>query len=218
MIVASDFDGTLTAGEMWRGVAQYVSEHGRGLRLWLFMLPKLSRRLLTRVGIGDALKLRSAFMEQLPSVTAGFTMDQVRDLAKWVVDNELWPKRRQAVIAELARHQQEGKRVIVISGAYQPILEEFARRINAEAIGTPLEVVDGKLSGRLSGALNVGNAKADRLRDALNGDVLELAYGDTQNDIPMLIMGNSAVAVNPDSGLRALATVKGWRIIEDAGK
>ena len=217
-VVASDFDGTLTAGEMWRGVARYVTDHGRGMQLRLFLLPKLSRMILTRLGIGDGAALRSQFMEKLPTVTAGYTTAQVRELATWVVDNELWPKRRIQVIEELARHQQDGKRVIVISGAYQPILEQFTKRLNAEAIGTPLEFVDGKLSGRLGGALNVGEAKAERLRAALDGGELDIAYGDTLNDAPMLNMARTAVVVNPDAQMRAMATAKGWRIVEDGAK
>jgi phosphoserine phosphatase len=173
--------------------------------------------ILSRFGVGDPLKLRAEFMEQLPTVTAGMTAEEVHALAMWVVDNELWPKRRMGVIQELMQHQRDGKRVIVISGAYQPILQVFANKLNAEGIGTPLEFVGDKLSGKLAGDLNVGEAKAARLRAALNGDTLELSYGDSQNDIPMMIMAQSAVAVNPDDGLRALATVKGWRIIEDAG-
>src|SRR5689334_15928260 len=115
MIIASDFDGTLTTGEMWRGVARYVTDHGRGMKLRMFLLPRLPRMILSRVGVGDALKLRAEFMERLPTVTAGMTQEEVHALAMWVVDNELWPKRRMNVIQELMQHQRDGKRVIVIS-------------------------------------------------------------------------------------------------------
>lgn len=216
MIVASDFDGTLTAGEMWRGVARYVRDHGRGALLQRFMLLRLPNMLLSRIGIGSRSALRNRFMEQLPQVTAGMSEAEVRDLAVWVVENELWPKRRQPVLDELAAHQRDGKRVIVISGAYQPILETFTAKISAEAIGTPLEFGAGKLTGKLGGVLNVGEAKAARLRATLNGQTLAVAYGDTENDLPMLRLAQTAVAVNPDAALRAAAVAGNWRIIEVA--
>jgi phosphoserine phosphatase len=214
-IVASDFDGTLTTGEMWRGVARYVREHGRGATLRRFLLARLPRMVMMRLGVGDQVALRSRFMEQLPQVTAGFSTAQVDDLAQWVVEQELWPKRRQPILDELEGYRQQGKRILVVSGAYQPILQAFADRIHAEAIGTPLAFKDGQLTGALAGALNVGAAKAERLRAVIGAEALDVAYGDTQNDIPMLSLAKAAVVVNPDAALRSAALAQGWRVIED---
>lgn len=217
MIIASDFDGTLTTGEMWRGVSAYVSDHGRRTRMNLFLYPRLPRLLLARAGIGDRREVQRKFMHELPRVTAGMTTDEVRDMAQWVVENELWNNRRQSVIAELEQYRQQGHRVIVISGAYQPILEAFTARMGAgyEAIGTPLEFTNDKLSGKLGGALNVGEAKADRLRAAVGDQSIDIAYGDTMNDLPMLKLAKTPIVVKADEELANLAHAMNWRVIEE---
>jgi phosphoserine phosphatase len=216
MIIASDFDGTLTTGEMWRGVAQYVSEHGRRWKLNLFFYPRLPQLLLARAGVGDRRRVQQRFMEKLPGVTAGMSEAEVRDLAAWVVENELWSKRREPVLRELEKYRQQGHRVIVVSGAYQPILEAFTARISCEAIGTPLEYADGKLTGRLAGMLNIGEAKAQRLREAAGDAGVDVAYGDTMNDLPMLKLARTPVVIPADEKLTTLAKAMGWRVLESA--
>ncbi|MBX3065560.1 MAG: HAD-IB family phosphatase [Anaerolineae bacterium] len=216
MIIASDFDGTLTTGEMWRGVSAYVSDHGRRWKMNMFLYPRLPIFLLTRVGLLDRRRVQQNFMHKLPMVTAGMSTSEVREMAHWVVENELWNNRRQAVLAELEQYRQQGHRVIVISGAYQPILEMFTARMGEgyEAIGTPLEFSDGKLSGKLAGALNVGEAKADRLRAAVGDQGIDIAYGDTMNDLPMLKLAKTPIVVKADEELANLARAMKWRIIE----
>ena len=126
----------------------------------------------------------------------------------------LWPRRRSEIIAALRAHQIAGERVLITSASYQPVLEHFARKLGAEALGSPLEVADEALTGRLAGALNVGEVKAQRLHEALGEVRLYAAYGDTGADIPMLLLSDHPVAVYPDRRLRATARALGWMVLE----
>jgi phosphoserine phosphatase len=58
--------------------------------------------------------------------------------------------------------QGGGARVIIASDAYQVMVEAFARRIDAEAIGTPLAYEDGRLIG-LGAAVSVRARKAQNV-------------------------------------------------------
>jgi phosphoserine phosphatase len=156
-------------------------------------------------------------MEQLPALIRQYSESQVAAMAEWVVEHELWPKRRQAMLDELAQHRAANKRVVVASGAYQPVLAAFCARLDVECIGTPLEMRDGRLTGRLSGPLNVADTKAASITRLTAGQPIEMAYGDTVQDLPLLKLAKTPVAVNPEPKLRALALAHGWRIIEDAG-
>jgi phosphoserine phosphatase len=93
-----------------------------------------------------------------------------------VVEHHLWPKRKTQVITELQKCKLEGARLILVSGTYQAVLEAFVSRLNAEAIGSPLEVINGKLTGRLAGPINVGNQKVSSLK-AAGISSLEAAFG-----------------------------------------
>ena len=61
-----------------------------------------------------------------------------------------------------------------------------------------------------------GEAKADAVQELAAREGLDLAqcsaYSDSINDLPMLSLVGTAVAVNPDSALRAEARDRGWEI------
>lgn len=104
---------------------------------------------------------------------------------------------------------------LLAAGGYQPVLEAFARKIGAEAVGTPLEFSGGEATGRLVGAVNTGKAKAERLRERVGAGELRAAYGDTWADLGMLDLSEAPVAVQPDPLLRKEALERGWRVLGD---
>ena len=61
-----------------------------------------------------------------------------------------------------------------------------------------------------------GEAKAEAVRALAAREGLDLerctAYSDSANDLPMLTLTGTAVAVNPDTELRAVARSRGWTI------
>ena len=77
-------------------------------------------------------------------------------------------------------------------------------------------MVDGKYTGRLVGELMHGPAKAEAVLALSEREGLDLSrctdYSDSSNDLPMLSLTGSAVAVNPDTELRAIARARGWTI------
>jgi phosphatidylglycerophosphatase C len=113
----------------------------------------------------------------------------------WVADQTFWPHRRVAVVEELVAHRANGRRVLIVSGMFEPILQQFAAKLQVESIGTPVEVVNGRLTGEIIGQLNVGPPKVAQLQQ-LPGRLVA-AYGDTLRDIPMLELAETAVAVHP---------------------
>ena len=53
---------------------------------------------------------------------------------------------------------------------------------------------------------------AARGRSFADGDIT--FYSDSRNDLPLLEKSQNPVATNPDDTLRAIATERGWRILE----
>jgi len=93
----------------------------------------------------------------------------------------------------------------------------IARRLGLTgALGTVAEVKDGRYTGRLVGEMMHGEAKAEAVRALAEREGLDLsrctAYSDSANDLPMLSLTGTAVAVNPDTELRAVARSRGWTI------
>ena len=211
--VASDLEGTLTAGETWRGVGRYLKRHGRGAKYRAFFLSRLPGVLLAKMGLADGQAVRDGFLVGMARLFRGMTQAEVDGMAEWVVGEELWPKRRQAVLGELETHAEAGRRVVLAAGGYQPVVEAFARRIGAEAVGTLLEFSEGEATGRLVGGVNTGRVKAERLGEHVGAGELHVAYGDTSADLLMLEMSEAPVAVWPDPRLRKEALDRGWRLL-----
>jgi phosphoserine phosphatase len=213
MIFASDLEGTLSTGSTWKAVARYLNEHGFKSQYRVFLALHLPPYPLAKVGLIDDQAYRNWWMKDLTMFLKGFDTARINDLADYVVAHELWPNRRVNVVAELEQHTRDGHEVILSSGTYQPVLENFARRIGAVALGTPLEMVDGKSTGKLGAPMNTGKVKAATLTRYLNGRTLDGAYGDTHADVPMLELCNTPVAVAPDNRLSRVAALRGWRVV-----
>ncbi|MCX7740396.1 MAG: HAD-IB family phosphatase [Meiothermus sp.] len=213
--IAADLEGTLTTGETWRGMAAWMQAHGRAGQYRRFFYRHLPGAVAARLGLGDKRAFQDRFMEGAAGLLAGLSQEELWAVSEWVVTNELWPRRRLQVLDELQKIQQQGRRLVLCSATFQPILEAFARRMGegVVALGTPLEVEGGIFTGRLQGPVRSGARKAEQLRAFLRGEALFAAYGDSLPDLPMLELAEEPVVVHPEARLRQLAVERNWRVI-----
>jgi HAD superfamily hydrolase (TIGR01490 family) len=115
------------------------------------------------------------------------------------------------------QHLDAGQRVWLVTATPVELARIIAHRLGLTgALGTVSEIVEGRYTGRLVGELMHGEAKAEAVRALAEREGLDLsrctAYSDSANDLPMLTLCGSAVAVNPDTELRAVARSRGWTI------
>lgn len=214
--VATDLEGTLSAGEVWRGIGAYLKTHGRAREHRLFFASHFVPALLARSGITDKQKFRNVWLADQAKLLRGYSQAELDTLAEWVVENELWAKRRLPVIQELQAHHAAGCTLILASGAYEPIARAFALRLslaNIQVLSTPLEMVNGRATGNFASAIGVDSVKARHVRALIGDGELVAAYGDTLADAPMLELSAAPVAVSPDEALLKLAAMRGWRIL-----
>ncbi len=221
MAVATDLEGTLTTAQTWRALGAYLVAHGRGRAYRRMFARNLPWALMARSGILPIEVVRERWMLGLLNLFRGDAAESFAEASSWVVEHHLWPQRRPEVVAALRVHQAAGERLVLASGAFQPVVEAFARRLPQEirtpapiAIGSPVAVREGRLDGGLDGPLNVGDAKARRLHEALGSERLYAAYGDSGDDVPMLLLSDRPVAVYPDRVLRRTASDLGWSVFE----
>jgi HAD superfamily hydrolase (TIGR01490 family) len=130
-----------------------------------------------------------------------------------IIADKIWPGTR-----ELAQmHLDAGQQVWLVTATPYELAITIARRLGLTgALGTVAESVDGVFTGRLVGELLHGAGKAHAVRSLAIREGLNLkrctAYSDSINDVPLLSLVGTAVAVNPDPQLRALARERGWEI------
>ena len=220
-VVASDMDGTLATVDTWRGVHAWILEHHPSPAARRFVTVRLPRVMLAKAGLLDKEAFRARWLVDQARLLAGLPEARLEEMGEWVAEHHLWPVRRQAGIdavtaaAAEARAAHPGARLVLATGAFQPIGDAFARRIGADvALGTPLVVRDGVATGELGMVVQAGEAKAAAVLDAAGGAEALAAFGDTVADIPLLRIAVRAVAVAPDRALRREAAARGWEILE----
>ncbi len=212
-VVISDVEGTLTTGSSWRALQRYFKTHYNAWVYNRFFMGWLPRYLLVKLGVVSRREAMLLWMQKEVRLFLGFRRDEFAEMANWVVEHEMWPKRRKAVIAELEAYRQEGVKIILSSSAYQPIVSAFGRKIGADAIGCSLVFVHDQVSG-IELPINAYEEKAVGIKRRYEGARILAAYGDTGSDIPMMELSHEPVAVFPNPKLRQVAVANGWRILE----
>jgi HAD superfamily hydrolase (TIGR01490 family) len=114
-------------------------------------------------------------------------------------------------------HLDAGQRVWLVTATPVELARIIARRLGLTgALGTVAEVENGLYTGRLVGEPLHGPSKAEAVKALAEREGLDLsrctAYSDSANDIPMLSCVGTAVAINPDTHLRAEAKERGWEV------
>jgi HAD superfamily hydrolase (TIGR01490 family) len=115
-------------------------------------------------------------------------------------------------------HQDAGRPIYIVTASTQDTAEMIAHVLAFDGgVGAPLEVRDGRYTGRLSGPMTYREGKVEALRRLAERDGLDLAaswaYSDSESDLPMLRAVGHPVAVNPDRELARVASEEGWDVV-----
>ncbi|WP_370970282.1 HAD family hydrolase [Amycolatopsis sp. cg9] len=155
--------------------------------------------------------------ERALSFVAGRTVAELTSISEEIYDELMADKIWSGTRALAQMHLDAGQRVWLVTATPIELAAIISRRLGLTgALGTVAETRDGVYTGRLVGDLLHGRAKAHAVRALASREGLNLkrctAYSDSANDIPMLSAVGTAVAVNPDGGLRDVARARGWEI------
>ena len=136
------------------------------------------------------------------------------------------PAIRPQALALVRQHQAAGDALVIVTAT-----NEFVTGPIAQAFGVPdLIAVElerdtapggsGWITGEIKGIPSAREGKVRRVEQWLASrklawaDVESTFYTDSINDLSLLEKVSHPVATNPDERLRALATERGWRILE----
>ncbi|MBD0023546.1 HAD-IB family hydrolase [Gordonia pseudamarae] len=150
---------------------------------------------------------------------AGKTYAELLDFGATLFREETAAKLRPQMWQLLRVHREMGHRIVIASSATRFQIEPIAREIDADhALATDVEVVDGVVTGEILGRPLWGPGKAAAVRRLANEYDLDLkssfAYSDGNEDVPYLESVGHPAAISPQSGLRAVATDRGWPILD----
>jgi putative phosphoserine phosphatase/1-acylglycerol-3-phosphate O-acyltransferase len=206
-----DFDGTLIAG--------YSAE--------AFVLDAIRRRkvdpqtMIRSLLAGLDMHLRgsdvTALMEIAAEAGKGRREEALIELGQRLFRERLagtvYPEARALVKA----HQRQGHTVALASSATRFQAAPLASDLGIEhVLCTKIEVVDGRLTGRVDGPVLWGKNKADAVAAFAAEAGLKLAdsygYANGDEDVEFLETVGRPRPLNPGSGLAAVAAERGWPI------
>ncbi|HCD4228675.1 HAD-IB family hydrolase [Corynebacterium striatum] len=181
------------------------------------ILPIAWKQLKYRVSGSENADDIAAGRVQALEFVKGRTVEDMVALCEEIVDASL-ARRAYPGTNQLAQmHIAAGQQVWLVTATPVQLAQVLAKRFGfTGALGTVPEVVDGKFTGRLVGDILHGPGKTHAVAALATIENLDLerctAYSDSVNDVPMLSMVGTAVAINPDSKLRDVAEDNGWLI------
>ena len=119
-------------------------------------------------------------------------------------------------------HRKAGDALVIVTAT-----PEFVTRPIAHSFGIDELIAfdlargpGGWITGEIAGVPSFREGKVTRVAQWLAArgrsfaDVDITFYSDSRNDLPLLEKSQNPVATNPDDTLRAIATERGWRILE----
>jgi HAD superfamily hydrolase (TIGR01490 family) len=210
-----DVDNTMMMGSSMfhisRGLAarKFFTTRDLGRFAW--------RQTVFRIGGSEPAGYLAEARKAALAFAAGWHVDEVVRLGEEIYDEimaeRIWPGTR--ALAE--SHLDRGQRVWLVTATPVELASIIANRLGLTgALGSVAEHKDGVYTGQLIGELLHGPAKAEAIRALAEREGLDLsrcsAYSDSANDIPMLSLVGTAVAINPDPELRRVAKEQGWQI------
>ena len=149
---------------------------------------------------------------------AGYTPEELRELVAEAMEPILRPLVYAEPLKLVKQHHERGEKVYIVSASLQEIVDAIAADLGFDgALGTVIEVKDGKYTGRPERSLHA-EAKAECVRAVAEREGYDLAectaYSDSHTDLPFLEVVGHPIVVNPDRALRRIAAERGWPVLE----
>lgn len=187
----------------------------------------ITRRTLLRVAVGHFIFLQMGAshkrLERIRrsalTIIRGWNRSTMEEIVEEALKDVVEPIIYQEALQLIEKHQQAGRKVVIISSSPEEIVGPLANFLGADAAIGSRACVDE--NNRYTGELDVyayGPEKARIIREMAEKEGIDLAasyaYSDSQTDVPMLEAVGHPYAVNPDKELMQIARQHKWPIVQ----
>lgn len=181
-----DFDGTITTEDTYTRFLFYATPKSRVIWGWCLVLPVI---MLYKLSMLKASKTRPI----LSKVAFVFRKQEaVLARAQHYVDEYIPKVLRQEMIEKIRWHQSEGDRVVLVSASLDVYLRLWCQQQGIELLCSELKVAKGRYCGNYVNGDCSEHNKVNAIKNLLElSDYSTVfAYGDTDEDLPMLAIAD----------------------------
>ncbi|MEQ8477350.1 HAD family hydrolase [Fulvivirga sp.] len=181
-----DFDGTITTKDSF---IEFLKFHKGSLNFLLgfaWLSPYLVAMKLGLIPNWKAKEivlkyfLKGLSVEDMKNVSADFSAKIIPRLL------------RSRAMDQIKKHQENGDDIYIVSASAEDWLKHWCDQIGIKLIGTRLEIIDEKITGRIDGYNCYGQEKVERVKAEI--DISKYSeiyvYGDSRGDKEMLALAH----------------------------
>ena len=174
-------------------------------------------QLMFRLGGADEQQM-ARIRDYVAKLCRGWRVEQVSQIVNETLDELINPYVYAEAAALIGEHRAAGRDVVVVSTSGEEMVRPIAQQLGVtDIIATRMVVEDGRYTGEVA-YYAAGPTKAEAIRELATVRDYDLsssyAYSDSISDIPLLETVGHPTAVNPDRGLRRVASDRGWQVLE----
>ena len=146
-----------------------------------------------------------------------FSTEKLLELHQAFMQKHILPAMTEKGLAQVQQHRDKGDFTLIITATNSFVTGPIAKAFKVDdLIATEPEIIDGKYTGKVAGTPCFQAGKITRLKQWLKNTSHDLEnstfYSDSHNDLALLEIVTTPIAVDPDDALKATALEKGWEI------
>ena len=149
------------------------------------------------------------------------TRHSLDDLYRWradFIDRWIKPIIFPGAAKLLQKHRDRGDTLLIISATHLFVTEPVADLLQVDhLLSTEPEIVNNRYTGRFVGTPTFREGKVTVLNQWMEDNKVNLEgshfYSDSMNDLALLESVETAITVDPDDQLKAIAEARGWPVI-----
>lgn len=213
-----DFDGTIYKHETYTLMMDHAKHHPRYQEKYKsFYYSIVPPYLGYKARIYPEAKMKLNLTQKYLHLFDGKTIDEVETYFGEIAEKMNGDFNRLA-LERLKQHHENGDYVMVVSGAFQTLLETVLADLPIDhIIGTEIPVQGNYIDPETEIDHVQSERKTELILETLKDKVIDwqnsYAYGDSTADLPVLEMVGNPVAVCPDVKLQSIANRKDWTVI-----
>lgn len=163
----------------------------------------------------------SAYVKHLLKPIIGFSNQKLQMLLGTYIEI-LRPLIRPRLIQRVEHHRFEGCAILLATSTNSILAEPIARMLEIDnLVCTVAEIINEVPTGNFVGLPAFRQGKVTKVKNWIKKHPITLegswCYSDSYNDLPIMQLVQTPVAVSPDNKLRIISQENGWQIMDGRG-